>query len=1020
MNNALYKLSMLMLGILLTGQLALAQNPEPPSVTVLQPSETSVEWVIGNTYWISWLDNFSQGVNIDLIKYNPGETTPINLLPIASNVTGSTFHWTITDHAFFETDHKYRIRVSSHAAPSLYRDESDEFFYIVHVPSDATIVLNQPNTVSSIPIGSTYWIAWEDTFDDNVRIELYKNGELHSELSPANGAGGSTFQWVIPNDIGLVTADTYKIKVSAYDSPNISAMSVTAFKFVSTVDGFIELLQPEDSGIEILKGNKYWISWNDNLEENVKIELTDVNGNAAQTIAASVGSSTYIWNTATTPAGLATGTYKIRISSTVDNSIADLSTNAFEITNAPYGTITFEQPVATTEDWEIGGSYWISWLDNVPTPLNIELWNADATSYVGDIATGMQGTTVVWHTASVPVGLEVGTYTIRITTDDESLDAFSVPFDIVNTAGDITVVQPDLGGISWVIGETYYVSWLDNIFDPVNLELVSDPLLIAFDEAQNYTTASWVGGSNEGFGFEPWLMYYQGTGESLIGDPATGNISGMEIPSFGLVSNGNQASNDIADVGRKFSDPMEMGSTFSFDWGVWEASGTKRFKLWKIENNVWEEIAELALDQDTDDKIVLFDFNAGLVYTVFEGKGNNVMHVSFEYTLDGKLHIHSNSRDGIEGDFDMTIDIAGAPAAFSFSAYDQLGDGINDLNRANWINNLKIERTTRLPIANNVPGTVYHWNTTGFPAGSYKMRVYNGEVDDLSDNSFTLVSSAGGTLTFNQPNASTVWEHGTAYWVVWEDTFMEPLDIWLKNDDLTFSTQLKNDYEGSAFDYSVPSSLVPDDKYYIQIKSSTAPDTYSFDSDEFEIVSSMPGTITINQPNGGEFIYQNQAYWIVWETDISENVDIYLSNDNFGSNVTQLTPDGGVISSMWSWNVGPTPPSTNYKIKIQSVDPNSTTPPAISAAPFTVSVPVVMSVYPNPASDLFNIRFDNQTDGVFDAVIYDRFNNRILETRLDAATKLHTINIAQLSEGIYFLKMTSGKNVISQKIVVKH
>ncbi|MDN5349673.1 MAG: hypothetical protein PWQ54_1069, partial [Bacteroidales bacterium] len=62
MNNALYKLSMLMLGILLTGQLALAQNPEPPSVTVLQPSETSVEWVIGNTYWISWLDNFSQGV----------------------------------------------------------------------------------------------------------------------------------------------------------------------------------------------------------------------------------------------------------------------------------------------------------------------------------------------------------------------------------------------------------------------------------------------------------------------------------------------------------------------------------------------------------------------------------------------------------------------------------------------------------------------------------------------------------------------------------------------------------------------------------------------------------------------------------------------------------------------------------------------------------------------------------------------------------------------------------------------
>jgi hypothetical protein len=1016
MNNALYKLSMLMLGILLTGQLALAQNPEPPSVTVLQPSETSVEWVIGNTYWISWLDNFSQGVNIDLIKYNPGETTPINLLPIASNVTGSTFHWTITDHAFFETDHKYRIRVSSHAAPSLYRDESDEFFYIVHVPSDATIVLNQPNTVSSIPIGSTYWIAWEDTFDDNVRIELYKNGELHSELSPANGAGGSTFQWVIPNDIGLVTADTYKIKVSAYDSPNISAMSATAFKFVSTVDGFIELLQPEDSGIEILKGNKYWISWNDNLEENVKIELTDVNGNAAQTIAASVGSSTYIWNTATTPAGLATGTYKIRISSTVDNSIADLSTNAFEITNAPYGTITFEQPVATTEDWEIGGSYWISWLDNVPTPLNIELWNADATSYVGDIATGMQGTTVVWHTASVPVGLEVGTYTIRITTDDESLDAFSVPFDIVNTAGDITVVQPDLGGISWVIGETYYVSWLDNIFDPVNLELVSDnPIAFASDDASDSEYSNgFDNADNGGEGFKPWeIVKNSGSGQAitLIADPASGDITGsMDNPSFGIIGYDDVAASVTAK--REFLNAMLPEQTFSFDWAMYYWNGNKGIKLYSNGH-------ELIHISNTTSSDINIAFDGGSSSAMFTQYGTDVMSLSFEYTADNQLRVFGTGRAGGET-YDHTFDISSIGAPDEIEFYSSGHSGSEFMKRVLWFNNLKIEGD-RIPVANNVPGTVYHWNTTGFPAGSYKMRVYNEEVEDLSDNSFTLVSSAGGTLTFNQPNASTIWEHGTAYWVVWEDTFMEPLNVYLKRvSDPNYELPMRTNFEGSAFDYSVPSSLVPGNDYYIYIESSTDPVNYSFPSPNFTIVSSMPGTITINQPNGGEFIYQNQAYWIVWETDISENVDIYLSNDNFGSNVTQLTPDGGVISSMWSWNVGSTPPSTNYKIKIQSVDPNSTTPPAISAAPFTVSVPVVMSVYPNPASELFNIRFDNQTDGVFDAVIYDRFNNRILETRLDAATKLHTINIAQLSEGIYFLKMTSGKNVISQKIVVKH
>jgi hypothetical protein len=1011
MKNALYKLSMLMLGILLTGQLALAQNPDP-EVTVIQPNG-SEEWVIGNTYWISWVDNFTQGVDIVLLKYdNAGNY--IGSKFIDTNVPGSTYTWTITNDAFYQDNRKYKVAVRSHVVPSI-KAYSDDFFYIVYVPSDATIVLNQPNTVSSIPIGNTYWIAWEDTFEDNVRIELYKNGVIEDELSPANGAEGSTFQWVIPNDENLVhPTDTYQIKVSAFNTPTINAMSATAFKFVSTVDGFIELLQPEDPGIEILKGNKYWISWNDNLEENVKIELTDANGASAQTIAASVGSSTYIWNTATTPAGLATGTYKIRISSTVDNSITDLSTNAFTISNAPYGTITFEQPVATTEDWEIGGSYWISWLDNVPTPLNIELWDATATSWVGDIASGVQGTTMVWHTASVPADLEPGTYTIKISTADGSLSAFSVPFNIVNTTGDIVVYQPDLPNISWVIGETYYVSWLDNIFDPVNLELVSDnPIAFASDDASDSEYSDGFDNADDGGeGFKPWeIVKNSGSGQAitLIADPASGDITGsMDNPSFGIIGYDDVAASVTAK--REFLNAMLPEQTFSFDWAMYYWNGNKGIKLYSNGH-------ELIHISNTTSSDINIAFDGGSSSAMFTQYGTDVMSLSFEYTADNQLRVFGTGRAGGET-YDHTFDISSIGAPDEIEFYSSGHSGSEFMKRVLWFNNLKIEGD-RIPVANNVPGTVYHWNTTGFPAGSYKMRVYNEEVEDLSDNSFTLVSSAGGTLTFNQPNASTVWEHGTAYWVVWEDTFMEPLDIWLKNDDLPFSTQLKNDYEGSAFDYSVPSSLVPDDKYYIQIKSSTDPDTYSFDSDEFEIVSSMPGTITINQPNGGEFIYQNQAYWIVWETDISENVDIYLSNNNFTTE-TKLTPEGGVISSMWSWNVGTTQPSTNYKIKIQSVDPNSTTPPAISAAPFTISVPIAMSVYPNPASDLFNVRFDNQTDGVFDAVIYDRFNNRMLETRLDAATKLHTINIAQLPEGIYFLKMTSGKKVISQKIVVKH
>ena len=78
------------------------------------------------------------------------------------------------------------------------------------------------------------------------------------------------------------------------------------------------------------------------------------------------------------------------------------------------------------------------------------------------------------------------------------------------------------------------------------------------------------------------------------------------------------------------------------------------------------------------------------------------------------------------------------------------------------------------------------------------------------------------------------------------------------------------------------------------------------------------------------------------------------------------------------------------------------------------------AIFPNPASQYFNVQFDEQLDGIFDVTIFDRFNNRMLETRLDAANKQHRINTAALPEGFYFVQMVNGDKTITKKIVVKH
>jgi hypothetical protein len=75
----------------------------------------------------------------------------------------------------------------------------------------------------------------------------------------------------------------------------------------------------------------------------------------------------------------------------------------------------------------------------------------------------------------------------------------------------------------------------------------------------------------------------------------------------------------------------------------------------------------------------------------------------------------------------------------------------------------------------------------------------------------------------------------------------------------------------------------------------------------------------------------------------------------------------------------------------------------------------IFSVYPNPASSLFNIELKNNNSSV-SVTVTDVLGNQILsKTITDIVT---TIDMSNYAKGMYFVTMELDKKISSQKIII--
>ena len=912
-----FKHILTMLLLALFGVWGLSATAQSYFVKVIQPDASHIAWSTGTRHLISWTDNLTGKVNIDLINY---DSIPYDTVRIASNRTGSTYAWHISSG--LPAGRHYKILVSSKTDPSI-KGRSHHYFALVKGTVNGDIHVEQPSGGNLVwSVGKKYLISWTDNLAERVNIRLI-NYEKHPYDTTviANNRSGSTYYWRIPSS--TITGRHYKIMVMSSVNKNLYDRSDHYFAIQKgTAGGTIHVEQPNVNGIKWSVGTKHLISWTDNLSERVNIRLINYEKHPYDTtvIANNRRGSTYIWRI---PSGQASGRhYKVLIFSSKNKNIHDRSDRYFTISKGTInGSIQVEQPNIHGIVWSLGTRHLISWVDNLHERVNLKLINYGVHPYdTITIANNRRGSTYSWH---IPSGLTPGRYykVLVVSTKNKGLYAKSrYYFRLVKgTAnGTVQVMQPSVHGITWSVGSKHLISWTDNLSERVNIKLVS------YDTHPYDTT--------------------------VIANNRRGSTYVWRIP-----------------------------------WGI---TPGRHYKVLVV---------------STKNKRVYG--RSRYYFRIIKG------------TVGGYVHVEQPSANGISWE-------KGTKHLISWS--DNLYERVNIK-----LVNYETHPYDTINIASNRHGSTYLWHIpSSLATGShYKILVMssvNPSVYGRSRYYFKIVEgTVGGTIHVEQPNASGLkWVVGTKHLISWTDNLNEKVNLYLINyESSPYDTaQIALNRSGSTYEWHISSSQVTGTRFKVLVESAVNPSVNDKSDHYFSIVKGTPGgTVHVLQPNAtGISITQGTSYFISWEDNLTEKVNIKLINYGVSPYDTTVIANNR-SGSTYTWHVG-SHQTTGSKFKVLV---ESTVNPSVkdkSDHYFSIVAPSSkVELYPNPATTSVTLKFNEKDNDNYTLSLYNRYNRLIMTRKVDAGyMKQLRLNTFDLPNGIYFLRLVSPKGVISRKVIVQH
>jgi len=318
-------------------------DPPPDFITVSSPNGGET-WEMGTSHNITWGDNISSNVKIELYKSGSYYETITS-----STSSDGSYSWSIPTNLIESSSYKVKITSTSNSSVN---DYSNNYFSIEDQPPADYITVSSPNGGETWEMGTSHNITWNDNISINVKIELYKSGSYYRTISSSTSSDG-TYSWGIPTD--LTESSSYKVKITSTSNSSVNDYSNNYFSIEDQPPADYVTISSPNGGETWEMGTTHNITWSDNISSNVKIELYK-SGSYYRTITSSTSSDgTYSWNI---PTNLTeSSNYKVKIISTTNNSVSDYSDNSF--------TIEEKQgvPDIVMESADVDISLIVDWLD---------------------------------------------------------------------------------------------------------------------------------------------------------------------------------------------------------------------------------------------------------------------------------------------------------------------------------------------------------------------------------------------------------------------------------------------------------------------------------------------------------------------------------------------------------------------------------------------------------------------------------------------------------------------------------
>ena len=858
---------------------------------------------------------------------------------------------------------------------------------------------------------------------------------------------GTTWEWAIP---GTLPNNTYVFKIRSTQT-DVFDWGLPFLVTDSPYGGStLVLMQPSTTGIQWESGTTHLISWADDLIENVKLELWISGGavvptaDAGLTNAQDLTGTTWDW---AIPGTLTNNTYVFKILST-QTGVYDWG-EPFVVTDNPFGgsTLLLIQPSIGGIEWQRGTTHLISWSDDLIENVKLELWiSGGAMVPTADAgltnAQDLAGTT--WEWAIPSNTLANGTYVFKILSTQTSVFDWGAPFEIVNYTpdGEVVVIQPN-GGEQWIKGNSYLLSWTDNISENVKIEATDDGTTW-YSLTAGVPGSTWTWNTNTNW---PAGLVAPGTNFKIRVSSVTAGSSATDVSNL----------------------PFSFVNTIGGNVWINQPNG----------GEIWNDNSQYLISWD--DELV------ENVYVKLLKGGDDPVANLVPWILTG-LPANAYSGSGIPGTtMTWTIPETGG----SCYDFDALSDGefvaqelggnwdtwsglpgtgedatVSNTHSVSGSNSFVVDRvggTTDLLLkfggTNLVSGVYSFSNDIYIPAGKSGYWNLSNDIAALNDPSwsedylgfqiryksnglFDLGADGVNTLNYG-PYSNDTWYHNE--FVVdldndWCYFYIDGVLIidyqWSKGvtgtgvNKLAFADFYADAVTDEAyFDnvcFSGDGGLYAGTDYKIRVESIYDGNYGATSATNFTIQDNPQGGtfVTVIQPNGGELWSQGISYYISWMDDIIENVDIDLvdANNNFIAEIANNVPGTTHV-----WYIDPLLYGVGtYKVHIYSMYSSSLED--YSDAAFTItptkSPGSVINfggintsevvIYPNPTSTQFTVAALTTINLI---EVRNMLGQVMLSSSLESAQI--SIDVSGYEAGIYIVNVVTNEGVVTKKLFMQ-